>query len=138
LYRDVIWGSEPWLIKLGNHVRVTGGVRFVTHDGGVWVCRELMNQYDIDKFGPIVIGNNVHIGWNAVIMPGVHIGDNVIIGCGAIVTHDVPENEIWAGVPAHRINDINDYYANHFDEFDFTKRMSQKNKRIYMKNKFDI
>lgn len=35
IYKDVTWGSEPYLISIGNHVRITSGVRFVTHDGGV-------------------------------------------------------------------------------------------------------
>lgn len=40
IYKDVTWGSEPYLISIGNHVRITSGVRFVTHDGGVWTLRE--------------------------------------------------------------------------------------------------
>lgn len=47
-----------------------------------------------------VIGNNVWIGRNAIIMPGVRIGDGSIIGAGAVVTKDVPENSVAVGVPA--------------------------------------
>lgn len=79
IYKDVTWGSEPYLISIGNHVRITSGVRFVTHDGGVWTLRERGGCEDIDKFGRIRIGNNVHIGWNTIIMPNVEIGDNCVL-----------------------------------------------------------
>ena len=49
---------------------------------------------------PIVIGKNVWIGANAMIVPGVTVGDNAIIGAGAVVTKDVPANAVVAGVPA--------------------------------------
>jgi maltose O-acetyltransferase len=53
------------------------------------------------EFGsPITIGDNVWIGGNAVINPGVRIGDNVVIGAGAVVTRDCPDNVVIAGVPA--------------------------------------
>lgn len=64
-------------------MRITNGVRFVTHDGGLWVLRKLEKiDSSIGKFGKIVVGSNTHIGWNAIIMPGVTIGKNCIIGCG--------------------------------------------------------
>ncbi len=49
---------------------------------------------------PIVIGNDVWIGGNAVILPGVTLGDNVIVAAGAVVTRDVPDDTLVAGVPA--------------------------------------
>lgn len=55
---------------------------------------------------PIVIGQNVWIGANATVVPGVTIGDNAIIAAGAVVTKDVPENVIVGGVPAKIIKKI--------------------------------
>lgn len=55
---------------------------------------------------PIKIGNNVWVGGNAIIMPGVVIGDNAIIGAGAVVTRDVPANVVVAGNPAKIIREI--------------------------------
>lgn len=55
---------------------------------------------------PITIGNDVWIGGNAVILPGITIGDNAIVAAGAVVTHDVPPNCIVAGVPAVKLRDI--------------------------------
>ncbi len=55
---------------------------------------------------PVTIGNNVWIGGNAVILPGVNIGENSIIAAGAVVTKDVPANCIVGGVPAKVIKEI--------------------------------
>jgi acetyltransferase-like isoleucine patch superfamily enzyme len=49
---------------------------------------------------PVVIGYGADIGTNATILPGVHIGANAIVGAGAVVTVDVPEYAVVAGVPA--------------------------------------
>lgn len=102
IYKSANFGSEPYLISLGNHVRVNSGVTFVTHDGGYWVLRDpcagFGDKYkNADRFGKINVQDNVHIGTNAIIMPGVEIGKNSIIACGAVVTHNVPPNSIWGG-----------------------------------------
>lgn len=52
---------------------------------------------------PPVIGNDVWIGNNAIIMPGVSIGDGAVIAAGAVVTHDVEPYEVVGGVPAHHL-----------------------------------
>ena len=138
LYKDVFWGSEPWLINLGNNVRITKGCKFVTHDGGIWVARNLLERQEMDLFGPIHIGNNVHIGFDTIIMPGVTIGDNVIVGCGAVVTHDIPNNEVWAGIPAKKICNIEEYIQKHLADVDKTKCMKNSEKRAYLEKKYNI
>ncbi|OED59722.1 sugar O-acetyltransferase [Acholeplasma laidlawii] len=55
---------------------------------------------------PITIGNNIWIGGNVVVMPGVHIGDNTIIGSGSVVTKDIPSDVIAAGNPCKVIRNI--------------------------------
>ena len=52
---------------------------------------------------PLLLGNDVWIGANAVVMRGVQVGDGAVIGGGAVVTHDVSPYEIWAGCPARKI-----------------------------------
>lgn len=127
------FGSEPWLIQIGDYVRITSGVRFVTHDGGVWVLRNLYPELrDVDLFGKFIIGDNVHIGLNAIIMPGVTIGNNCIVGCGAIVTHDIPDNSIAVGVPARVIETVDGYSAKHASEFLHTKGLSDSAKREFV------
>lgn len=139
IYPSANFGSEPYLISLGNHVRINSGVQLITHDGGVWVLREyldILGHEKIDLFGQIKIGNNVHIGTNAIIMPNVIIGNNVIIGCGAVVTKNIPDNSIAVGVPARIIKTIDEYTKQHIKEFDYTKKMSNKSKKEYLLKKF--
>ncbi len=135
IYSTVNFGSEPYLISIGNHVRITHGCRFITHDGGVWVLRELKKDSSLDLFGEIKIGNNVHIGMDTVIMPGITVGDNCIIGCGAVVTKDIPSGEIWGGVPARFIKTVDEYYQQHKNDFDHTKGYSAIEKRKLLEGK---
>ena len=135
IQKNVFWGSEPYLIKIGNHVRITDGVKFITHDGGVWILRNTLLP-DADIFGKITIGDNVHIGMNSIIMPGVTIGNNVIIACGAVVTHDVADNSIVGGVPAKLIENVDEYYKKAKEKCDYTKKYNSKEKKEYLLKKY--
>ena len=108
LYGSQTWGSEPWLITLGKNVYLTAGVKFITHDGGTLLFRSQVPDLEITK--PITIGDNVYVGNNVMILPGVHIGNNVVIGAGAVVTKDILDNSVVAGVPAKKIKNIDDYF----------------------------
>lgn len=138
IHGEVSFGSEPYLIKIGNNVRITNGVQFITHDGGVWVLRNNGQLKNADLFGRIEIGDNVHIGINTIIMPNVKIGNNVVIGVGTIVTKDIPDNSVAAGVPAKVIKTLDEYYIKNKDRADFTKDKNQKDKREYLKTKFKL
>ena len=138
IYPDANFGSEPYMIEIGNHVRINSGVQFVTHDGGVWIFRQKEDTKDVDLFVRINVGNNVHIGTNSIIMPGVTIGDNVVVGCGAIVTHNIPDNSIAVGVPERVIENVEQYYSKNKEAFDFTKQLSPKDKRAYLTKKYSL
>lgn len=101
------FGSEPYLVSLGDHVTVASGVRFVTHDGGVWVFRDEFPMIDVVK--PIVVGNNVFIGLGSIVLPGVTIGNNVVVAAGSVVTRSVSDNVVVGGVPAKTIKEIGEY-----------------------------
>lgn len=135
---SVFFGSEPYLISIGDNVRLTKNVQFVTHDGGMWVLRNMGVAKDADKFGKITIKNNVNVGWNAVIMPGVTIGNNVVVGLGAIVTKDVPDNSVVAGIPAKIICSIDEYYKKNEKMIDYTKNLNQEDKKKYIVEKFKL
>ncbi len=132
IYSSASFGSEPYLIHVGNYVRINNGVELVTHDGGIWVLRNLGVAPDGDILKGIRIGNNVHIGTNAIVMPGVTIGDNCIIGCGAIVTKDIPDNSIAVGVPARVIESVEEYYEKNKRYISDTKHMTSEEKRAYL------
>ncbi len=101
------WGSEPYLITLGDKVTVSKGVIFITHDGAPWIFENSDGRYY--KYAAITIGNNVFIGMNSILMPGINIGNNVIIGSGSVVTKSLNNNAVYAGNPAIKICDIDKY-----------------------------
>ena len=107
LYGHVRWGSEPWIITIGNNVHLTDGIRFVTHDGGSLILRHEIPDLEITK--PITIGNNVYIGVETIILPGVNIGNNVVIGARSVVSRDIPDNSVAVGTPARVIKTMNEY-----------------------------
>lgn len=107
IYGKVYWNTEPWLITLGEDVYITDGVKFITHDGGTLLFRRLIPDLEITK--PIVVGKRVYIGNNVLILPGVKIGNNVVIGAGAVVTHDIPDDSVAAGIPARVIKSTDEY-----------------------------
>ncbi len=95
------------MITLGNNVHITSGVRFITHDGGTLILRKEVPDLEITK--PIKVGNDVYFGINSIIMPGVTIGNRCIIAAGSVVTKDVPDNSIVAGIPAKVIKSTDEY-----------------------------
>jgi serine acetyltransferase len=89
---------EPQMVTIGNYSNI-GGMAFI-------MAHAIVKDGVILKH--ITIGNYVAIGAHAVIMPGVEIGDGSIVGAGAIVLTDtkIPPNEVWGGVPAKKIKDV--------------------------------
>lgn len=102
-----MFGTEPWCVTLGNNVHITGDVLFITHDGGTLLFRDQIPDLEITK--PIIVKNNVYIGVRSIIMPGVEIGNNCIIAAGSVVTKNVPDNNVYGGVPARFIKTIDEY-----------------------------
>ena len=133
--KDANFGSEPWLVSIGDHVRVTKGVDFITHDGGIWTLRRigLISNEEV-LYGSIRIDDNCNISWNTVIMPNVHIGRNCITAAGAIVTKNMPDATIWGGCPAKQIETIYDYYEKVKDRTVPTYFMGEKDKLAYLKS----
>ena len=104
------WGSEPFLVSIGDHVTVTSGVKFITHDGSTCLVKDDKGKR-YQRFAPIQVGSHVFIGVNSIIMPGVSIGSNVVIGAGSVVTKDIPDHSVAIGVPAKVVSSFADYQA---------------------------
>ena len=131
---SVIFGTEPYLVEIGSNCNITDFVEFMTHDGGCHVLRNMFSEMsDIDCFkGKTKIGDNVYIGNHACIMPGVKIGSNCIIGYGTIVTKDVPDNSVVAGVPGKIICTVESYREKNNKFLFHTKNMSSAEKRVFL------
>jgi acetyltransferase-like isoleucine patch superfamily enzyme len=119
------FGSEPYLISIGNDVTITYGAIFQNHDGGVGVLR---NKYPgIDVIKPIKVGNNVFIGSRVTILPGIIIGNNVVIGSGSLLTRDIPDNVVVAGVPARILKTLAEYEEKVLREAIYLKNRDDEN-----------
>lgn len=101
------FGSEPYLVTIGNHVTISHGVDFITHDGGMRIARDKHpNAY---LYGRIKVGPNCFIGARCVLLPGASIGAGSVIGAGSIVTGEIPAGVVAVGVPAKQIKSVNEY-----------------------------
>ena len=92
-----------WLIDIGDDVTMAPRVHILCHDAST------KTFLGYTKIGRVTIGNNVFIGADTVVLPGVTIGDNVIVGANSTVTHDVPDNTVVAGTPARVICSLEQY-----------------------------
>ncbi len=70
IYGPVEWESEPWLISLGKNTHLTYGVKFITHDEGVLLYRNIVSDLEITK--PITVGNNAYVGNDVIISGCIH------------------------------------------------------------------
>jgi acetyltransferase-like isoleucine patch superfamily enzyme len=92
------FSTEPYLVTLGNRVGVSGGVKFLAHDGVAWMLRPRRPSAQV--FGPIEVGDDCFIGENALLLPGTVIGRGCIVAAGAVVRGRFAENSLIAGNPA--------------------------------------
>lgn len=100
----------PWMLTIGNHVRITEGVIILLHDYSWSVLKTVKSGEILGISGKVTIGDNVFIGMNAIITCGVTIGNNVIIGAGSVVTKDCLDNGVYAGNPARRIAELDTFW----------------------------
>lgn len=103
--------TEPYMLSMGNNVRVAANVRFITHDIICMVFNnvpEYIGKYGKSKYyvGKIEIFDNVMIGAESTILYDVKIGPNAIVAAGSVVTKDVKEGTIVAGNPAKEIGKV--------------------------------
>lgn len=105
---NMIDTQNPYLLDIGENVRITKGVIILTHDYS-WSVWAGVAGNCLGRVAPVKIGNNVFIGMNAVILCGTVIEDNVIIGAGSIVHGICEANSVYAGSPAKRISSLEEY-----------------------------
>jgi acetyltransferase-like isoleucine patch superfamily enzyme len=129
-----MFGSEPYLVTVGDDVTISHGVDFITHDGGLRVMRD--RWPDAYVYAPITVGDRAFIGAHAVLMPGVTIGDRAVVGVGAVVTRDVPAGMVVAGVPARPVRPAEEYAAASRERWIDTAGMSADAKERLLREHF--
>lgn len=111
---DIFWQprtipTDPELISIGTNVKIASGVSFINHDIIPSMLNTKFSSHDFaPSFGCIEIGDNVMIGADVLILPNVKIGSNVIIGAGSVVTKDIPDNSVAAGIPCRVVGNFDD------------------------------
>ena len=102
--------QRPHGMQVGNYVKIASGVSILCHDYARSVLCSLKEYGNVGEFKQTVIGNNVFIGMNSIILMGSKIGNNSIVGAGSIVSGTFPDDSIICGNPAKRICSLDEYY----------------------------
>jgi len=98
------------MISFGNNVHVASGVTFINHDVSVFMLRHMEPDTKFNaRIGEIVIGDNVFVGSNTILLYGIHIGNNVAVGAGSVVTKDIPDGVVAAGISCKPIGNFEDW-----------------------------
>jgi len=106
-------------IILGSNVGFGAGTKIISS------IHSHNNHSKHDKAPSIIIGNNVFVGANSVILPSVKIGDNVVIGAGSIVVKDISSNSIAIGNPC-RVIKMKEDYNEDFSVINFNKNIPER------------
>lgn len=107
--KTLIDTTRPWLISIGNNVKITEDVTILTH-GFDWSVLKGVYGDILGSSGSVTIGDNVFIGMKSTILKGVHIGNNVIIGANSLVNKNIPDNCVAAGNPCKVIMGLEEYH----------------------------
>jgi acetyltransferase-like isoleucine patch superfamily enzyme len=105
IWPNTVFG-DPAYVRIGNNVHFSS-CTLIGHDGVIAMLDRAYNV-KLDAVGKIDIRDNVFIGLNAIVLRNVTIGPNAIVAAGAVVTKDVAEGDIVAGVPARPIGRVED------------------------------
>ena len=93
----------PQFVTIGDNFISAPGSIILSHDASLFFH---IGKYRVEK---VIIGDNVFLGANSIVLPGVRIGNGAIVGAGAVVTKDVPDNTVVAGNPAKVICTVEEY-----------------------------
>ena len=110
--------TDPAYVRLGNNVQFSS-CHLIGHDGSIGMLN-IAYGVKVDSVGKIDIRDNVFIGFQSVILPGVTIGPNAIVAAGSVVTKDVAPGDVVAGIPAKPIGRVDD----------LVKRLEEKTKSL--------
>ena len=122
-----------WLIEFGNNVTLAPGVRVLAHDASI---RRFLGY---TRIGVVEIGDNVFVGADSIILPGVRMGSNIIVGAGSVVTSDLESNYVYAGNPAKKIYKMEEYLTKYQNVKNIYKENETfKNDKLTLDKKLEI
>ena len=101
--------AHCWLIEIGDNVTLAPRVHILAHDAST--CQYL----GYAKIGKVIIGNNVFIGAETVVLPNVRKGDNVVVGANSTVTRDLEGGYVYVGNPAKKLCSIEEFIKKNSD-----------------------
>jgi len=132
----IIDHSHYWHVTIGNYVTLAPHVHILAHD----TSTKLPLGYT--KIANVNIEDNVFVGAQSVILPGITIGENAIVGAGSVVSKSIPANTVYAGNPAKFICTLDEYldkqkqifeHSPHFGEEYTVRQQISKEKQEEMK-----
>jgi acetyltransferase-like isoleucine patch superfamily enzyme len=101
------FGSEPYLVSVGDQVTISHDVSFITHDGGMRIARASYSGAYL--YGRIRVADRCFLGARCLLLPGANVGKGSVIGSGSIVTGDIPPGVVAVGVPAKPAKSVVEY-----------------------------
>lgn len=134
----VYFSPSPYLVEIGNHVGVSPGTQFITHDASGLLIED--TDPNIDVFGDIKVGDNTFIGINCIILPSSRIGSDCIIGAGSVVRGVIPDDSVAFGNPAQvvmKTSLMKQLLRNHKNRLD-TRNLPMKQKERIVRRHFGL
>lgn len=108
IWTNKIDKTHAYLLEIGDNV-IISDARILLHDGSTKI------SLGYSRIGKVIIGNNVFIGADAIILPGVTIGDKVIVGAGTVVNKSVSSNTVVVGNPARVVSTYDEFVSKNKD-----------------------
>jgi acetyltransferase-like isoleucine patch superfamily enzyme len=132
------FSAEPYLVEIGNHVAISAGTKFITHDASGWLFED--TDPHMDLLGTIHVGDNTYFGLDVLVLPNTRIGANCIIGTGAVVRGDIPDGSVVMGNPGRivmKTSLIRPILLNHKNRLD-SRHLPRREKEALVRRHFGL
>jgi acetyltransferase-like isoleucine patch superfamily enzyme len=132
-----LFSTEPDLVEIGDHVAISSGTSFITHDATGHLFEDHPNM---DVFGRIKVGDRTYFGTDVIVLPGTTIGSYCVIGSGSVVRGHIPDGSVVMGNPAKVIMKtslLKHLLVHHKHRLD-TRHLSPKEKERVLRRHFGL
>lgn len=104
-----------FLLTLERGCVISKNVMIMLHDSSL--CN-VSNKEDLLKVGKVIIKKQAYVGVNSVILPGIEIGEKAIVAANSLVNKNIPANEVWGGIPVHKICTVDELRKKRYQQFE--------------------